>query len=347
MATPTGPVRPQGDGWYIAGAVLTGLVGTHSALCLAAAALRLQQPKLMFLTGLMFSVQCVFCLHCIGMCGLDPGVPWGYDVGLAVASFVTVAIFGTAAITFTLRIRSDVDLKVRGLLPPAANRPPHFPSFLLQSRIVLAHVVYPRLILLAAVLMVGVAGCHHLGMWSMRGMGSTLLATRVTLPSLAFTGVICSVVCALIILTFFLVPEGVLAGLASAALCGGLTLFHFSSAAWGMDYVVGVEGISTHSIVSSDSLVFIVILQGAVSQIITTVFSAMAIDNYDAVEREIAVAQTLCVHLQDMDLQGAREVESTLQRASTLTDLLSQIVRNLEMLKPHAPEAVYVAAECK
>lgn len=32
MATPTGPVRPQGDGWYIAGAVLTGLVGTHSAL---------------------------------------------------------------------------------------------------------------------------------------------------------------------------------------------------------------------------------------------------------------------------------------------------------------------------
>eukprot|EP00667_Euglena_gracilis_P005492 EG_transcript_5532 len=48
-----------------------------------------------------------------------------------------------------------------------------------------------------------------------------------------------------------------------------------------------------------------------------------------------------------MDLQGAREVESTLQRASTLTDLLSQIVRNLEMLKPHAPEAVYVAAECK
>lgn len=54
---------------------------------------------LMVLAALQFSVQSIFSLHFVSMCGMGFPMPWGFDIGLTLVSLVVVALFGTSAIT--------------------------------------------------------------------------------------------------------------------------------------------------------------------------------------------------------------------------------------------------------
>eukprot|EP00667_Euglena_gracilis_P027901 EG_transcript_35031 len=128
------------------------------------------------------------------MCGMQLEVPWGFDIGLTLISLLVIIIFGTAALSLTLFMRQKLEPQVL-LLFPDHDLSPSFRTYARMLRYMLRLVPLWQLLTMVVLMVVGAAGCHHLGLWSMQGADGALLTTAVTPWSLLFTGVLGGVVC--------------------------------------------------------------------------------------------------------------------------------------------------------
>eukprot|EP00669_Euglena_mutabilis_P006859 TRINITY_DN2329_c0_g1_i2.p3 TRINITY_DN2329_c0_g1~~TRINITY_DN2329_c0_g1_i2.p3 ORF type:complete len:203 (+),score=54.17 TRINITY_DN2329_c0_g1_i2:80-688(+) len=179
------------------------------------------------------------------MGGLTFPFPWGFDVGLTVVSLALVALFSTAGIAMALRMRIALEPEIKAAFPFCADDTSLRFYFQLMVFII-GRVSVVRLLVAVALIVVGAAGCHHVGMWSMRGTGGVLVMTELTYLSVFFTIGIGGSVGVVSVLAFLLVPDGIPGVLASFALAFGISLFHCSSAAWGMQFVEGAQSFFTY-----------------------------------------------------------------------------------------------------
>jgi len=144
------------------------------------------------------------------------------------------------------------------------------------------------------------------------------------------------------VLAFLLVPDGIPGVLASFALAFGISLFHCSSAAWGMQFVEGAQSFfTTGAVMGHESIIVVVVLQGALSQIVTAMFSTMAATHSRQAGRQLAVAQALGRHIANMDLDSARKARESAPNPTALEETLDQIVENLELFRPYLPDTLF------
>eukprot|EP00667_Euglena_gracilis_P003770 EG_transcript_3777 len=333
-------VSPTFNALFEVGAVFTCLNGCHSSLLLAAASIRLRLPSLMVLSALQFAVQSIFSLHFVAMCGMQFGVEWGFDVGLTCASLACVVLFGTAAITLTLCVRWGLQLRIEEefgaeLASPTLGLYPRLLAF------IVVHVLLLRLLLAVVLMVVGAAGCHHVGMWSIHGLAQGHLTSQLTYWSFLTTVAVGGVVCVLAVLAFLLAPEGAAAVLAAGLLTGGIAAFHFCSALWGMQYVSGVEGVTSKAVMGMHEIVLFVLLQGALGQVITTLFTRTALAAHETNLKQLATAQTLGQYIRDMDLKPAQALQLETPNPSELERTLFGIVDNLLLYRPYLPDTLF------
>jgi len=85
----------------------------------------------------------------------------------------------------------------------------------------------------------------------------------------------------------------------------------------------------------------LVVAQGAVSQIITGVFSRMAVANHTVTQKQLRVAQTLGQYIATMDLEPAKAIQYQALNPSALEMTLFQIVGNLELYRPFLPDTLF------
>eukprot|EP00667_Euglena_gracilis_P008717 EG_transcript_8826 len=268
-------------------------------------------------------------------------VAWGFDIGLVLTSFAIVIIFGTSAITLILyhrhRLQPHIEEYEFQLAPSCRSH-----AKLLWF--ILSRVPFTGLLLAVTLLGVGVAGCHHVGMWSIHGMvEGQHLECVVNLWSLLTTGVIGGTVCVTAILTFLFVPEGLSAVMAAALLTGGIAAFHYSSATWGMQYIEGSEGVTTGIILGNEVDVLFLVAQGVISQVVTAIFSQMAVGQHGAAARQLELAQTLGQHIARMDLEPAKAIQLETDNPSELEKVLFRIVGNLLAYRPYLPDTLFAA----
>eukprot|EP00667_Euglena_gracilis_P003052 EG_transcript_3064 len=325
---------------YAVAAVLTCLSGSHSALLLADASVTLESPWLMVLSGLQFVVQSIFSLHFIAMCGMDFGMEWGFDIGLTLVSLACVVLFGTAAITLALWLRHRLQPHIKAEFGDQLVSPSlwHYPRLL---AFIVVRVPLLRLLLAVVLMVVGAAGCHHVGMWSIHGQAHGHLACQLTYWSFLTTVALGGAVCVVAILTFLVVPQGVAAAVAAGLLAAGIAAFHFCSAMWGMRYLVGVEGVTTQLIMGSEAIIMFILAQGALSQIIIALFTRMTLADHAANLKQLAMAQTLGQYIRDMDLKPAQALQLETPNPSELEQTLFGIVDNLLQYRPYLPDTLF------
>eukprot|EP00668_Euglena_longa_P007481 GGOE01008960.1.p1 GENE.GGOE01008960.1~~GGOE01008960.1.p1 ORF type:complete len:446 (+),score=111.59 GGOE01008960.1:761-2098(+) len=108
-----------------------------------------------------------------------------------------------------------------------------------------------------------------------------------------------------------------------------------------MRYLLGVEGVSTQLIMGSEAIIMFVLAQGAISQVITALFTRMALEDHAANLKLVAMAQTLGQHIRDMDLEPAKALQLEADNPSELEQTLFGIVDNLLMYRPYLPDTLF------
>eukprot|EP00667_Euglena_gracilis_P002428 EG_transcript_2428 len=294
----------------------------------------------MVLSALQFSVQSIFSLHFLSMCGMGFDVPWGFDIGLTLVSLTLVLLFGTSAIAYALILRQRLEPQMLGHFGQELRSPclSLYPKLL---RFILSHVPFCQLLLAVTLMVVGAAGCHHVGMWSIHGMAGERLTSQLNLWSSLTTIGVGGTACVVIILAFLLVPEGPAAILTTLVLTAGITAFHATSAIWGMQYLVGEEGVTTSIVMGEEAVIMFVVAQGAVSQIITAVFSRMAVQHEIMMMKQLQVAETLGNYIAEMDLGPAKAMQLEADNPSCLEQTLFHIVDNLLLYRPYLPDTLF------
>eukprot|EP00667_Euglena_gracilis_P001946 EG_transcript_1946 len=326
--------------WYQIGAALTCFSGCHSSLMLACASIRLQLPMLMVLAGVQFMVQTIFSVHYISMCGLDFGVPWGFDIALTLTSLAVGVLFGGAAVALALYLRHHLE-------PAIVQRfggPPRPRSLLFYGRLlafILSRVSLRKLLLAVVLMVCGSGGCHHIGLWSIHGMKGGQLMSELTVWTSLITVVLGGFSCAFTVVAFLLVPEGVATPCLAFLLAGVIAAFHYCSIAWGLRYVLGAEGISSHAVMGEEAIVLFIVAQSTISQLITARFSEMSIEGYDTGAKQLAVAESLGKYIATMDLDSAKQVQMEAVNPSALEQTLFQIVDNLVLYRPYLPDTLF------
>jgi NO-binding membrane sensor protein with MHYT domain len=334
-------LTPSYEWLFIVGAVFTCLVGSHSALLLASASLRLRLRRLTVLTALLFSVQCIFSLHFVAMSGMTFPVPWSFDIGLTFVSLALVSIFSTAAITGAMFLRQKMEPQVREAFPDYDERP-FFGLYFEMFVFLIPRLPLFRLLVLVVLMVVGAAGCHHVGMWAMRGENGAAFLCELNYWSFLLTVGIGGIVCVVTVLAFILCPEGTPGMAMGVVLTTGVSVFHYSSAQYGMNYVQGETSFfNTGPTMGMEAIIVLVVLQGALSQIVTIVFSRIALANFRDAEQQLQVAQALGRHIARMDLDKAKEMHFETHKPSMLEQTLFQIVSNLELYRPYLPDTLF------
>eukprot|EP00667_Euglena_gracilis_P002189 EG_transcript_2187 len=296
----------------------------------------------MVLTALQFSVQSIFSLHFVSMCGMRFSVPWGFDIGLTLVSLTIVVLFGTSAITLTLVLRHRLEPAIRLHFEQEADCA-SLSFYMRLLRFILCRVPFSKLLLAVILMVFGAAGCHHLGMWSIHGLQGSQITSQLTFWSFLTTVGLGGTVCVVAILAFLLVPEGIAAILTACVLAGGIAAFHFSSAIWGMHYIEGVEGVTTNVVIGEEAIILFVVAQGAISQLVTAVFSRMALRQHATMAQQLAVAQTLGQHIAAMDLEPAKAMQLEAENPSMLEQTLFHIVNNLLLYRPYLPDTLFAS----
>eukprot|EP00668_Euglena_longa_P008872 GGOE01010683.1.p1 GENE.GGOE01010683.1~~GGOE01010683.1.p1 ORF type:complete len:599 (-),score=201.48 GGOE01010683.1:1171-2967(-) len=208
-------------------------------------------------------------------------------------------------------------------------------------RFILSHVPLFKLLLAVVLMVVAGAGCHHVGMWSIHGMHGSQITSQLNFWSFLTTILLGGTVCVIAILAFLVVPEGAAAVVMAVILTGGIAAFHFSSVFWGMHYIEGEEGVSTNVVIGDEMIIMFVVAQGAISQLITAVFSRMAVQNHATMLKHLQVAQMLGKHIADMDLEPAKAMEMEAENPSVLEQTLFLIVNNLLLYRPYLPDTLF------
>ena len=200
----------------------------------------------------------------------------------------------------------------------------------------------PILKLLASTVMliIGAAGCHHAGMWSMRGINGTILHTRLTYASFGTTIALGGAVCVVGVLAFLLCPCGHSRTILSTTIAVGITAFHYSSALVGMEYVVGVPGLTSNVVMDKKAIIVFVVLTASLSAFVSVYFTNMAIEHHKKAQQELCTAQQLVEHIAAFDLEAARATK-TEESTSLLEASLFQIVGNLELYRPFLPDHLF------
>eukprot|EP00668_Euglena_longa_P008873 GGOE01010684.1.p1 GENE.GGOE01010684.1~~GGOE01010684.1.p1 ORF type:complete len:661 (-),score=172.29 GGOE01010684.1:1055-3037(-) len=277
------------------------------------------------------------------MCGMGFAVPWGFDIGLTLVSLATVVVFGTSAITLALMLRQQLQPLIQKQFGQQVDSPgPLFYLKLLQF--ILSHVPFFKLLLAVLLLVIGAAGCHHLGMWSIHGINGKQLACGLNFWSFLTTVGLGGIVCVVAIVAFLLVPEGVHSMTTAIALTAGIAAFHYSSAIWGLQYMEGSEGVTTNIVIGQEAIITFVVAQGAINQLITAVFSRMAVQNHSMMMKQLQVAQMLGKHIADMDLEPAKAMQLEAANPSVLEQTLFHIVNNLLLYRPYLPDTLFTGA---
>eukprot|EP00667_Euglena_gracilis_P006483 EG_transcript_6541 len=222
--------------------------------------------------------------------------------------------------------------------------PPRPPGLRFHVRLlafVLSRAPLHKLLLAVVLMVVGIGGCHHIGAWSIHGMGGGQFMSELTVWTYLITVVWGALVCAFVVVGFFLVPEGAGPLCMAVLFAGVLAAYHFCSLAWGLRYVVGVEGVSSHAVVGLETIVLFIVGQTTISQLITARFSAMAIEGHDAGTKQLALAQSLGKYIATMDLDSAKQVQLEADNPSALEQTLFQIVDNLVLYRPYLPDTLF------
>eukprot|EP00668_Euglena_longa_P002046 GGOE01002378.1.p1 GENE.GGOE01002378.1~~GGOE01002378.1.p1 ORF type:complete len:696 (-),score=177.32 GGOE01002378.1:28-2079(-) len=328
--------------WQVAyqlAALFTCLTSGHAAILLATASIHLNLPKLMVLAAFQFSVQSIFSLHFISMCGMRFPVEWGFDLGLTAVSIIIIIVFGTPAITLALYLRRQLEPSVQNeFLPNADANGILFYAKLL--RFILARVSYLKVLLAVILLAVGTTGSHHVGMWSIHGMDDGQVACALNFWSILTTGGIGGTVSVVITLAFLLVPDRNAGMLTAIVLTGFIAAFHYCSAAWGMEFN-DRAGITTGLVISNEVDMVFLVVQGALSQVIAAIFSRMAVRQNDAAKHQLQVAQALGQFIAEMDLEPAKAMQLEAHDPSELEKVLFHIVANLQVYRPYLPDTLF------
>eukprot|EP00667_Euglena_gracilis_P011580 EG_transcript_11838 len=329
--------------WYQVGAAITCFSGCHSSLMLACASIRLQLPRLMALAGVQFMVQAIFAVHYISMCGLEFGVPWGFDVALALTSLTVGIVLGSLAVAMALYLRHTLE----PCITQEFGAPPRPHGLLFNVRLlgfILSRVPLRKLLLAVVLMVVGMGGCHHIGLWSIHGMGGGQLMSELSVWTSLITVGWGSFTCAFTVVSFLLVPEGPGTPCLTVLLAGIITAYHYCSIMWGLKYMVGVEGVSSHVVVGPEAIVLFIVGQSTVSQLITARFSAMAIEGHETGTKQLALVQSLGRYIATMDLDSAKQVQLKAANPSPLEQTLFQIVDNLVLYRPYLPDTLFSGA---
>ena len=125
----------------------------------------------------------------------------------------------------------------------------------------LYHAPLLKLLTCILLLIVGAAGCHHAGMWGMRGIKGTIVHARLTYASFATTVALGGAVCVVGVLAFLLCPRGITRIFCSAILAVGIACFHYSSTTWGMEYIANEPGLAYGPVFSKDAMIVLIMLQ--------------------------------------------------------------------------------------
>eukprot|EP00667_Euglena_gracilis_P001301 EG_transcript_1300 len=327
---------------YQVAAVFTCLASSHAALLLATASIHLQLPKLKLLAAFQFSLQSVFSLHFISMCGMRFPVTWGFDIGLTCISILVMVLFGTTAITLTLYMRHQLNAHVQEefLSQPGVRGGLFYPRLLF---FILTRVSCLRLLLAVVLMVLGTAGSHHLGMYSIHGMDDRFLACELNYWSLLTTGLVGGTFCVVTILAFLLIPEGIACLVTASLLTGGVAAFHYSSATWGMAFSDSVPGVTTGAVMSNEVDMVFLVVQGLLSQVIAATFSRMAVLQHDAGLHQLRVAQALGHYIAEMDLEPAKAMQMEADNPSELEKVLFHIVANLLVYRPYLPDTLFAS----
>ena len=125
----------------------------------------------------------------------------------------------------------------------------------------IVHVPKSKLLLSIVLLVTGAAGCHHMGMWSMRGMEGAVFHSRMTYLSFVTTAGLGGLVCVVAVLVFLLAPRGAALLICAAVLAIGVGAFHYSSTIWGLEYVEGRPGLAWGPVMDEEVILVFVLLQ--------------------------------------------------------------------------------------
>eukprot|EP00668_Euglena_longa_P008065 GGOE01009702.1.p1 GENE.GGOE01009702.1~~GGOE01009702.1.p1 ORF type:complete len:917 (-),score=222.18 GGOE01009702.1:820-3570(-) len=323
-------------------ACLTCFIGAYSSLLLASANLRLRHLRLTVLTALLFSVQCVFSIHFIAMSGIDLDQDWGFDVVLTLCSFSIAATFMTAAVTMAQVIRQRMQDRLQASFADCDMEETNFNTWLHIAKAVLSHTHLWKLTTAVICMAFGAAGCHHIGMWSLRGYPGSLVAVRLTMVSLPVTLLLGGLVSVLAVLAFVLLPCGAMRWLTAVSLTATIAAFHWTSAVWGMQYVAEDEFAALGPIVGKECILVLVVAQGALSQAISNLFSRMTIADHREARRQLYAAKAITSHITNMELEPVKIIELATQSPSALEKALFQIVAKLELYRPYLPDTLFI-----
>jgi len=94
-------------------------------------------------------------------------------------------------------------------------------------------------------------------------------------------------------------------------------------------------------VMGQEAIIVMVVLQGALSQIVTDMFSSMAAAHSRQAGWQLAVAQALGRHIANMDLDSARKARENAPNPTALEATLDQIVENLEHFRPYLPDTLF------
>ena len=334
--------------YYVVESMLVCLLGTQMCLVLANTSLELGMHTIRGLTAICFGVQCVFTLHFIGMLGMNLDINFGFDLMWLLASLFGILLFGCTGIWLTLSLRSQAETKIRVAFPEYPTHPSS-QTVKFQFRLLfflLREVPTSKLLLALLLLVLGVASCHHSGMWSMSGLDGAIVHSHLNLWTLATTLGIGGVVCIVCILIFLVCPRGICRLLASSMVTIGIAAFHYSSSLWGINYVQGIEGLGLGPVLDHGAILVLVLLQGIFTTFVCLIFSNMAIKHNRQQQHELEVAQRLTAHIAQMDMDQCKEMKQSLVKGnyqlSRLEKWLFQIVANLEEYRPFLPDHLFI-----
>eukprot|EP00668_Euglena_longa_P006247 GGOE01007417.1.p1 GENE.GGOE01007417.1~~GGOE01007417.1.p1 ORF type:complete len:733 (-),score=193.40 GGOE01007417.1:186-2345(-) len=346
-----GAIAPTLTPLSTCGAVFACALGTYAALAIAVSAVQLRRLSLAALAALMFSVQGVFSLQFIAVSGMGLGLGWGFDVLWEFGSLACAVLLGTLGITLALWLRINAEPQVMQHFPHCEEGWPFcFHDQVELLRFLLSHLPGLRLMLAAVLLLLGVVGCVHAGMWSVQGTTAEAgVHCRALGTSAGLVFGLALPTCAFVTLGFVLSP---LRGRVQCALVLvevlGLGLYQFFSMLWGFEVVAGQgAGWSAGVVIDHGYLVVIMSLQGTASVVIAVLFAKAAIDIQLSSRFGLANARRLVHHLAQMDLKAARRLQKDgfLGIPSPMSTLLFQVTCNLELLRPYLPDTLFAGKD--
>ena len=201
-----------------------------------------------------------------------------------------------------------------------------------------------RAVLLAiALLAVGVASCHNIAMFSVRGMDGVVFArfTWGSIPAIGFA----ILACGLVILSFLLLPTGLGHHLSTIVITGTLAAYHYASMHWAVVYTYSTSAAPTPTgfVLTTNAVLVFVALQSVVTLgHLGQFFSHMTIAHYLLSQQQLQTVENLASNIAAMDLEQCREIQDqSKHQLSALENSLFQIVDNFELYRPFLPQHLF------